>query len=279
MTAPHGAPPVLAYRGASIGYGATEVVHDVDLEVAAGDCLALLGPNGSGKTTLVRAALGLATLTSGSLEVLGTPVGDLTRRAAIGYVPQRHTVATSVPATVAEVVGVGRLARTDPVRRLLPAGRRRDRAAVAEAFEAVGLADRARSSVSELSGGQQRRVLIARALASEPELMLLDEPTAGVDEASQHALVEVLAALVGRGVSMVIVTHELAAVRGVVDRAVRLVDGRVREDARLRAAGEPRVHAHHPDEDHSCDHHDGADAVREPAPFLTSPWGAQGGGR
>ena len=270
---------MLAYRRCSIGYDEGPVVHDVDLEVASGDCVALLGPNGSGKTTLVRAALGLATVTSGSLEVLGTPVGDLTRRAAIGYVPQRHTVTTSVPATVAEVVAVGRLARTDPLTRLLHAARRRDRAVVAEALDAVGLASRARSSVSELSGGQQRRVLIARALASEPELMLLDEPTAGVDEDSQHALVDVLAALVGRGVSMVIVTHELAAVRGVVDRAVRIVDGRVREDARLReaGAGHPRVHAHLPDEDHPCDHHEG-DPATSPS-FLTGPWAARGEGR
>ena len=274
--------PVLAYRGCSVGYGAGPVVHGVDLEVDAGDCVALLGPNGSGKTTLVRAALGLAQVTSGSLEVLGTPVRDLTRRAAIGYVPQRHTVATSVPATVAEVVGVGRLARTDPVRRLLPAGRRRDRAAVEQALEAVGLADRARSSVGELSGGQQRRVLIARALASEPELMLLDEPTAGVDEDSQHALVEVLAALAGRGVSMVIVTHELAAVRGVVDRAVRLVDGRVRDDARLRDPGdpEPRRHAAHPDSDHPCDHHgSGATPPWQQPSFLPGPLAGTAEGR
>jgi zinc transport system ATP-binding protein len=176
-------------------------------------------------------------------------------------------------------VAVGRLPRSGPLRRLAPAVRRRDRAAVAEALAAVGLADRARSPVGELSGGQQRRVLIARALAAEPEVLLLDEPTAGVDEENQHTLVEVLAHLSHEGVTMVIVTHELAAVRGVVDRAVRLVDGVVREDVRLLPAGVatgPRAHDPHPGEHHPADHHDhdadrGDRAGRRRALLLPGP--------
>ncbi len=256
--APPGPAPALSYRRCSAGYAGTAVVHDVDLDVARGECVALLGPNGSGKTTLVRATLGLAEVVSGELDVLGAPVRPSRPRAGrrVGYVPQRHTVATSVPATVEEVVEVGRLAGTGPLRALVPARRRADRLAVRSALEAVGLGERGRSSVSELSGGQQRRVLIARALASEPEVLVLDEPTAGVDEESQHSLVEVLAGLSRSGVTMVIVTHELAAVQGLVERSVRLVSGRVRSDVRHPVDPALRgVHPPHPESDHPADHH------------------------
>ena len=167
--------------------------RDVDLTVAAGEAVAVLGSNGSGKTTLARGLLGLATVLGGEVEVLGAPVGRLRERGRVGYVPQRHTVSGAVPATVREVVAVGRLARLGLFRRLGAA----DRAAVGEAVEAVGLADRLDEPVAALSGGQQRRVLVARALAAEPELLIMDEPTAGVDAASQEALAGVLAARVG----------------------------------------------------------------------------------
>ena len=270
--------PALRYRRCSVGYGGPSVVHEVDLDVERGECLALLGPNGSGKTTLIRAALGLARVTGGELEVLGSPVGGRRRgeRARLGYVPQRHTVATSVPATVAEVVACGRLARTDPLRALLPSSRRATRTAVAAALAAVGLAEHERASVEELSGGQQRRVLIARALVAEPEVLVLDEPTAGVDEEHQHALVDVLCGLARSGVTMVIVTHELAAVEGLVERSVRLVDGRVRSDVRhappgsatSRAPHEPH-HPDHPGTDHPADHH--AEEHEIAAPLLRHP--------
>ncbi len=257
-----GEPPVLAYRGCDVGYGEVTVVRDVDLEVRAGEAVALLGANGSGKTTLVRAALRLAAVQRGSLELFGTSVDRARDRARVGYVPQRHTVATSVPATVAEVVACGRLARTSPLRRLSPSARRADAAAVHRALDAVGLAGRARSSVGELSGGQQRRVLIARALAAEPELLLLDEPTAGVDAASQQALASTLAALSATGTTLVVVTHELAPLAGVVERAVVVRDGRVVQDAPIAAvtaAGYDEVGHHHDD-----DHHDGEPHPGEP---------------
>jgi zinc transport system ATP-binding protein len=267
--------PALSFRRCSAGYGGPSVVHAVDLDVERGECVALLGPNGSGKTTLMRAALGLARITAGEVAVLGHPVGARRRgeRARLGYVPQRHTVATAVPATVGEVVACGRLAGTDPLRALRPSARRATRAAVASALAAVGLADHQRASVEELSGGQQRRVLIARALAAEPEVMVLDEPTAGVDEESQHALVDVLAGLARTGVTMVIVTHELAAVEGLVERSVRLVDGRVRSDVRHAPAGSGGAggpgHREHPGTDHPADHH--PDEREHPAPLLRHP--------
>lgn len=258
------APPVLAYSGCGIGYGDTRVVHDVDLRIEPGESVALLGSNGSGKTTLVRAALGLARVQAGSLELFGTPVQRVRDRARIGYVPQRHTVATSVPATVAEVVACGRLARTSPLRRLAPRTRAADAAAVERALDAVGLGHRARTSVSELSGGQQRRVLIARALAAEPEVLLLDEPTAGVDSASQAALAATLTDLSAAGTTLVVVTHELAAIADVVTRAVVVRDGRIVHDGPLdnatRARWDEPGHHHlddHPvEESHPGEPHD-----------------------
>lgn len=263
MTPPeHTANHVLSYRGASIGYGDARVVHEVDLDVVAGETVALLGSNGSGKTTLVRAALGLARLQAGSLELFGTPLDRFRDRAQIGYVPQRHTIATSVPATVDEVVSCGRLARSNPLRRLSPSSRRADRAAVAAALEAVGLAGRASSPVAELSGGQQRRVLIARALAADPRVLLLDEPTAGVDTESQQALADTLAALASGGTTMMVVTHELGALADVVRRAVVMRDGRVVHDGPMDEATRARfdeVGHHHPDDHHVEEPHPGAE--------------------
>ncbi|MGI8987639.1 MAG: metal ABC transporter ATP-binding protein [Nocardioidaceae bacterium] len=247
------APPVLAYVGCGIGYADTRVVHDVDLLIERGESVALLGANGSGKTTLVRAALGLARVQTGSLELFGTPVNRMRDRARVGYVPQRHTVATSVPATVAEVVACGRLARTSPLRRLAARTRAADAEAVRRALEVVGLAHRARTSVAELSGGQQRRVLIARALAADPEVLLLDEPTAGVDSASQLALAATLADLSTSGTTLVVVTHELGAMADVVARAVVMRDGRVVHDGPLDGATRTRWDEpghHHPDDHH-----------------------------
>ena len=210
--------PVLDVRGCTAGYGAAPVVHDVDLRVAAGECVALLGGNGSGKTTLLRAVLGLADVLAGRIDV---------RAATVGYVPQRHTVAPTVPATVGEVVASGYLPLTGPLRRLRPARRRLERDAVDRALAAVGLEESARRPVAELSGGQQRRVLLARALTTDPDLLLLDEPTAGVDEASRRLVDAALASARTAGAAVVVVTHELAALRGAVTRTVALSAGRV----------------------------------------------------
>lgn len=232
--------PAIRLRDASIGYGDVAVVRDVDLTVADGEAVAVLGSNGSGKTTLARGLLGLATVLGGEVEVLGAPVGRSRERGRIGYVPQRHTVSGAVPATVREVVGVGRLARRGAFGRLRPA----DRAAVQEAVAAVGLADRLGDPVASLSGGQQRRVLVARALAAEPELLVMDEPTAGVDAASQDALAAVLAGVSAAGTTLLVVTHETAALAGVLTRAVVVDHGRIAYDGPLVGA-EPTSDGHH----------------------------------
>ena len=237
-------PAVISLRNATIGYGDVAIVRGAHLTITRGEAVAVLGSNGSGKTTLARGLLGLATVLDGDVELLGAPVGRLPERGRVGYVPQRHSITGAVPATVREVVGVGRLARLGLLRRLRPA----DRAAVADAVSAVGLADRLDDPVAALSGGQQRRVLVARALAAEPELLIMDEPTAGVDAANQAALAGVLAEVSARGATLVVVTHETAPLAGVLTRAVVVDHGRIAYDGPLlpgHALDEAHVH-HHP---------------------------------
>jgi zinc transport system ATP-binding protein len=251
-------PPVVRLRDVSVGYGERAVVREVDLTVGDGEVVAVLGANGSGKTTLVRGLLGLATVLHGDVEVLGRPLRTRRDRAAIGYVPQRHTVGGAVPSTVTEVVSSGRLPRLGLLGRPGP----RDREVVAEAIEAVQLTTFARTDVAQLSGGQQRRVLIARALAAEPALLVMDEPTAGVDLTSQHALADSIRRLAGRGVPMIVVTHEVGPLADVLTRAVVISDGRVTYDGPPPAA--------HPG--HVADHHHPPDAP-EAAAWLDHPLG------
>lgn len=220
------ATPVLRLRSAAFGYDGKPVVTDVDLEVGRGQVVAVLGPNGSGKSTLVKGLLGLSEHLSGQVEVLGVPLARLRDRTRIGYVPQRHTLVGGVRATVTEVVDTGLLA-TRPWWR--PASRT-EKERVLEAVEAAGLGDRARFDVDTLSGGQQRRVLIARALVARPEVLVMDEPTAGVDRASQEVLADVLHRLADAGTTLVVVTHELAALRGIVDRIVEVDTGHLTFD-------------------------------------------------
>ena len=235
--------PVVALRGGSVAYDGRTAVAGVDLVVAAGEVVALLGANGSGKSTVVRAVVGLLPLVSGTLELFGTPRDRFREWTRLGYVPQRGGATTGVPATVREVVATGRLARSGLRRRSAD-----DRRAVEAALATVGLADRARDSVGTLSGGQQQRVLIARALTCEPELLVLDEPTAGVDLASQAALAQTLRTLVERGTTVVLVAHELGPMHPLITRAVTMSEGRVLHDG---PPPEPdHLHLHDPEHAH-----------------------------
>jgi zinc transport system ATP-binding protein len=217
---------VLALRGGTVGYQNRPVLRDVDFTLSAGEVVVLLGANGSGKSTLVRGLLGLVPLIGGELELFGVPAARFHERWRIGYVPQRHTVVGGVPSTVREVVSSGRLARKHPFAPL----RAEDRAAVAAAIDTVGLAEKATTDVAELSGGQQRRVLIARALAGEPDVLVMDEPTAGVDVANQEILAETLRRLVTGGKTLLLVAHELGPLEPLIDRVVVLRDGRTTYD-------------------------------------------------
>ncbi|MFB7939133.1 metal ABC transporter ATP-binding protein [Streptomyces sp. NPDC056049] len=217
--------PVISVRGATAALGARPVLRGIDLTVRRGEVVALLGANGSGKSTAVRAVIGQVPLTGGSIELFGTERHRFRDWARVGYVPQRTTAASGVPATIREVVSSGRLAR-----RRLGFMTRADRAAVDRAIELVGLTDRARDSVAALSGGQHQRVLIARALASEPELLIMDEPMAGVDLASQEVLATTLREQVAGGATVLLVLHELGPLEPLIDRAVVLRDGCVVHD-------------------------------------------------
>ncbi|MFR9723186.1 metal ABC transporter ATP-binding protein [Streptomyces sp. MS19] len=232
--------PVIALRGVRAELGGRPVLRGVDLTVRHGEVVALLGANGSGKSTAVRAAVGQVPVSGGELALFGTPVRRFRDWRRVGYVPQRSTAAGGVPATVREVVLSGRLA----LRRLRPLGRA-DRAAVDRALGLVGLADRARDPVASLSGGQHQRVLIARALAIGPELLIMDEPLAGVDLASQRVLSGTLRTLTAEGVSVLLVLHELGPLQPLIDRAVVLAHGRV-ERTVDHPAQLPESHACHP---------------------------------
>lgn len=248
--APVPATAAVSIAGGAVELGGRPVLRGIDLSVEVGTFLALMGANGSGKSTLVRALLGLHPLSSGEVRIYGTRLADFGTWQRIGFVPQRATAASGVPASVWEVVAAGRLTR----RKLLRPLSRGDRAAIEEALEVVGLADRRRDTVSHLSGGQQQRVLIARALAGEPDLFFLDEPTAGVDRPNQQALADALGALKERRATVVLVAHELGPLASLVDRAVVMRDGRVIYDgaplgdheAHEPWFGEPHTHHHHP---------------------------------
>ncbi|GAB4000660.1 metal ABC transporter ATP-binding protein [Nocardioides marmoraquaticus] len=246
--------PIELRRGA-VAIGGRPVVRGVDLVVPAGQFLTVLGPNGSGKSTLVRALTGLLPLVGGRLELFGTPSTRFRDWRRVGYVPQRAGAVSGVPASVWEVVASGRLTH----RRLFTPLRRADRVAIDDALEVVGLADRSRESVANLSGGQQQRVLIARALAGQPELFFLDEPTAGVDAANQVALAAALGTLKSRGATLVLVAHELGPLAPLVDRAVVLRDGRVVHDGAV--PGDPTYGAH----GHEVGHHHAHDHAAAPA--------------
>ena len=221
-----GSQPILSLRSASFGYGDRAVVSRATLDIHASEVVAILGPNGSGKSTLVKGLLGLNDHLGGKVAMFGTPIEDFRDHARLGYVPQRHTLSASVRATATEIVAVGRL----PHQGWLGRANAQDRRIIADSLEVVGLADRATVDVSTLSGGQQRRILIARALAVQPDVLIMDEPTAGVDRASQEVLSQVLARLAGRGATMLIVTHELQALENVLTRIVQLGAGRITFD-------------------------------------------------
>ena len=250
--------------GGSVTIGGRPVLRGLDLEVDTGEFVALMGANGSGKTTLVRALTGLRPLTSGSLTLFGAPFAQFEEWQRIGFVPQRTSATSGVPASVWEVVASGRLTR----RRLLRPLSRADRAAIKDALAVVGLAGKARDGVSQLSGGQQR-ALIARALAGEPELFFLDEPTAGVDLPNQHALADALRQLKDRGATIVLVAHELGPLSALVDRAVVMRDGRIAYDGAPLADHD----VHHPDfgEVHTHHHGDPAPARHDHTPHVASP--------
>jgi len=205
------AEPLVRLQGASFGYAREPVLAGVDLEIVPGDMVGIIGPNGAGKTTLFRGILGLVRPWSGQVE----------RRArAVGYVPQRESLDPIFPLTVEEVVCMGGFGRRSGRGR----GRRDRRALAARCIERVGLSHRSRELFASLSGGQRQRALVARALMAEPDLLLLDEPTSGVDQSAARRILELLRELEADGLAVMLVSHQLGLLREAV-RDVLVVSG------------------------------------------------------
>lgn len=202
----------LSLRRLTVSYAAHPVLWDVDADLPAGAMSAIVGPNGSGKSTLLRAAMGMVPVDAGSVTILGETGRAALRRVA--YVPQREAVDWDFPITVREVVEMGRYPAAGWLRRLRAA----DREIVDESLERVGMTAYARRQIGRLSGGQRQRVFVARALAQRADVMVLDEPFAGVDARTEAALLRLFAELRDReGRSIVVVHHDLHTVRSAFD--------------------------------------------------------------
>jgi zinc transport system ATP-binding protein len=213
----------VALDGVSFAYRAGQpVLRDVELVIERGDFVAVAGPNGGGKTTLIRIVLGLERPTGGTAFLFGEPAHAFSRRSTLGYLPQRAQIGVGAPVTVRELVSAGRLAAGG----LLGPLRRRERVIVDEAIERVGLTALAGRPLATLSGGQQQRAFIAKALAAEPALLVLDEPTTGVDAEAQEALAALLDRLHRElQVTVIYVSHEFGAVERFVERLVLVRGG------------------------------------------------------
>lgn len=196
----------LGLRGLTVSYGEKPALFSVDARFPAGAMSAIIGPNGAGKSTLLKAALGLIPKVSGQATVFGQPV-DMARD-RIAYVPQRASVDWDFPTTVIDVVLMGRYRKLGLFGRIS----RAERALATEALARVGMEGFASRQIGQLSGGQQQRVFLARALAQQADLYLLDEPFAGVDAATERAIIDLLKDLKGQGKSVIAVHHDLSTV-------------------------------------------------------------------
>lgn len=230
---PQGGAPVVELRGAACGYdGSPPVLSGLNLTVERGEFVGLLGPSGAGKTTLLRTLLGAARLFEGDALVEGRSVRE--RRPRAGYVPQLEAIDWRFPVTVEQAALMGRTAE----RWAFPWHSRRDKEAVFEMMERLGIAGLAKRHIRELSGGQRQRVFLARALASSPRLLLLDEPVMGVDIKTRDDALHLLHDLNHQGVTILMTTHEINAVAAHLPRVVCL-NGSVVADGPPRDALTP----------------------------------------
>ena len=212
----HSAESPLSVHATTVAYDRRPVLWDVDYDAPANRLIAIVGPNGAGKSTLIKACLGLVPRASGQVEFWGEPYKKA--RARVGYVPQRESVDWDFPVSALDVVCMGRYRRIGWCR---PVTRRHKRAAL-DCLERVGMADLAHRQISQLSGGQQQRVFLARALAQEADLYFMDEPFAGVDAATERAIVGVLRELKDAGGTVLVVHHDLQTVPEYFDDVILL---------------------------------------------------------
>jgi len=206
----------LSIHALTVAYHRKPVLWDVEFEAPASRLIAIVGPNGAGKSTLIKACLGLVAPAAGRVEFWG---GSYRRsRARVGYVPQRESVDWDFPVSALDVAAMGRYAKIGWCRPVT----RKHKSAALEALDRVGMTSFAKRQISQLSGGQQQRVFLARALAQEAELYFMDEPFAGVDAATEHAIIEVLRTLRSQGKTVICVHHDLQTVPEYFDEAMLL---------------------------------------------------------
>jgi manganese transport system ATP-binding protein len=221
--------PGLEVTDVTVRYGAVLALDGVSLQVDFGRVCGLIGVNGSGKSTLFKTIMGTVAAERGTVRVAGGTAAQARAGARVSYVPQHEDVDWDFPVSVRDVVMMGRYAHQGPTRR----PRAADRAAVRDAIERVGLSDLAGRQIGRLSGGQRRRVFVARGIAQGAQVLLLDEPFAGVDTTSQALITQLLRELAAEGAAVLVSTHDLATLPDLADDAALLL-------RRLVAHGEPR---------------------------------------
>lgn len=234
---------LLEIKDVTFAYGKQAVIKDIKLEVTKGDFLGLIGPNGSGKSTLLKLILGLLPLQKGKITLLGKEIRHFKEWDAIGYVPQKAaSITEQFPASVEEIVATGLLAKKRPPRRFT----KEDQKKVRNALKQVNITALAQERIGELSGGQQQRALIARALITNPKLLILDEPTTGVDQESQERFYQLLHALNKKGITIIIVSHDLHRITSYVTKVASI-------NKTITFYGSHEEFCKHPEED--SDHH------------------------
>lgn len=216
--------PVLEVHDLTVSYSKKPVLWGVDFSLPAGSITGIVGPNGAGKSTLLKAIMGLIPLSSGYVKLFGEPLDRVRKR--ISYVPQRESVDWDFPVSVLDVVLMGRYEKTGMFRNT----RRQDRAIAIDCLDKMGMAAFAKRQISQLSGGQQQRVFLARALAQEADMYFMDEPFAGVDAATEQAIVGLLKEMAAAQKTIVVVHHDLQSARTYFDWMILL-------NMRLVAAG------------------------------------------
>lgn len=252
MTHPEISPPaseyevIVRFEGVNVDRRDRRVLEDISFEVRAGEFVGLVGPNGAGKTTLLKTMLGLAPLSAGRIELLGvTPRWQRGAPPGVGYVPQRHSIASNFPASVSDVVQMGSLRERGLFGRI----RERDRQRVRDSLALVGVADLADRPVGALSGGQQRRVMLAQALCATTRLLILDEPTIGLDLPAEHDFYALLRKLqADLELTVIAVSHDLVALAGECDELICI-------NRRMHIHGHPEdvIHSHAIQEAYSCE--------------------------
>lgn len=228
-----GSKPIILFKKATIAYPHRTALEEISLEVLEGEFVGVIGPNGSGKTTLLKAVLGLVLPTSGTVQIFDCSCEELRchHRAKIGYLPQKELIDPDFPLTVFEAVLMGRYSAIGLLRR----PRSSDHHIVREALGDVGLLEYAHTPLGHLSGGQQQRVFIARALAQQPKVLLLDEPTTGVDATTQKSILDLIWRLRNNlHLTILLVTHDINMISPIADRLALL-------STRLIAVGPPQA--------------------------------------